>query len=89
MARSLIEEFGEQIFKDLDFKELKLESLAQFRTEKFKKYLTKQKKLSSLDFKKEHVILDKEIEVGKPKEKKPKTLIDFLRYGSKEEEKSK
>lgn len=89
MARSLIEEFGEQIFKDLDFKELKLESLAQFRTEKFKKYLTKQKKLSSLDFKKEHVILDKEIEVSKPKEKKPKTLIDFLRYGSKEEEKSK
>ena len=89
MAKSLIEEFGEQIFKDLDFKELKLESLAQFRTEKFKKYLTKQKKLSSLDFKKEHVILDKEIEVSKPKEKKPKTLIDFLRYGSKEEEKSK
>ena len=89
MAKSLIQEFGEQIFKDLDFKELKLESLAQFRTEKFKKYLTKQKKLSSLDFKKEHVILDKEIEVSKPKEKKPKTLIDFLRYGSKEEEKSK
>jgi|TARA_A100001201_G_C3918243_1_gene149763 hypothetical protein len=89
MAKSLIEEFGEQIFKDLDFKELKLESLAQFRTEKFKKYLAKQNKLSSLDFKKEHVILDKEIEVSKPKEKKPKTLIDFLRYGSKEEEKSK
>ena len=89
MAKSLIEEFGEQIFKDLDFKELKLESLAQFRTEKFKKYLAKQNKLSSLDFKKEHAILDKEIEVSKPKEKKPKTLIDFLRYGSKEEEKSK
>ena len=89
MAKSLIEEFGEQIFKDLDFKELKLESLAQFRTEKFKKYLAKQNKLSSLDFKKEHDILDKEIEVSKPKEKKPKTLIDFLRYGSKEEEKSK
>ena len=89
MAKSLIQEFGEQIFKDLDFKELKLESLAQFRTEKFKKYLAKQNKLSSLDFKKEHVILDKEIEVSKPKEKKPKTLIDFLRYGSKEEEKSK
>ena len=79
MAKSLIEEFGEQIFKDLDFKELKLESLAQFRTEKFKKYLAKQNKLSSLDFKKEHDILDKEIEVSKPKEKKPKTLIDFLR----------
>ena len=89
MAKSLIEEFGEQIFKDLDFKELKLESLAQFRTEKFKKYLAKQNKLSSLDFKKEHAILDKEIEVSKPNEKKPKTLIDFLRYGSKEEEKSK
>ena len=89
MAKSLIEEFGEQIFKDLDFKELKLESLAQFRTEKFKKYLAKQNKLSSLDFKKEHAILDKEIEVSKPKEKKPKTLIDFLRYGSKEEEESK
>tara|TARA_B100002019_G_C21033386_1_gene480745 strand:+ start:277 stop:645 length:369 start_codon:yes stop_codon:yes gene_type:complete len=89
MAKSLIEEFGEQIFKDLDFKELKLESLAQFRTEKFKKYLAKQNKLSSLDFKKEHAILDKELEVNKPNKKKPKTLIDFLRYGSKEEEESK
>ena len=89
MAKSLIQEFGEQIFKDLDFKELKLESLAQFRTEKFKKYLAKQNKLSSLDFKKEHAILDKELEVNKPNKKKPKTLIDFLRYGSKEEEESK
>ena len=87
IAKSLIKDFGEQIFKDLDFSELKLESLAQFRTEKFKKYLSKQNKLSSLDFKKEHAILDKEIEVSKPKEKKPKTLIDFLRHGSKEEEK--
>ena len=59
IAKSLIKDFGEQIFKDLDFKELKLESLAQFRTEKFKKYLFKQKKLSSLDFKKEHAILGK------------------------------
>ena len=40
IAKSLIKDFGEQIFKDLDFRELKLESLAQFRTEKFKKYLT-------------------------------------------------
>ncbi len=88
IAKSLIKDFGEQIFKDLDFKELKLESLAQFRTEKFKKYLFKQKKLSSLDFKKEHAILGKEAEVEKPKKKKPKTLIDFLRDGS-EEEKSK
>jgi len=89
IAKSLIKDFGEQIFKDLDFSELKLESLAQFRTEKFKKYLAKQNKLSSLDFKKEHAILDKELEVSKPNKKKPKTLIDFLRYGSKEEEKSK
>ena len=85
IAKSLIKDFGEQIFKDLDFSELKLESLAQFRTKKFKKYLAKQNKLSSLDFKKEHAILDKEIEVGKPERKKPKTLIDFLRHGSKEE----
>ncbi len=89
IAKSLIKDFGEQIFKDLDFSELKLESLAQFRTEKFKKYLLKQKNLSSLDFKKEHAILDKEIEVDKPEKKKPKTLIDFLRHGSKEEEESK
>ena len=90
IAKSLINDFGEQIFKDLDFKELKLESLAQFRTEKFKKYLTKQKNLSRLDFRKDHAIIDKKADIEKVEiENKPKTLIDFLRYGSKKEEKSK
>ena len=36
IAKALIKDFGEQIFKDLDFSSLEMESLAQFRTEKFK-----------------------------------------------------
>jgi hypothetical protein len=88
IGKSLIKDFGEQIFKDLDFSSLEMESLAQFRTEKFKKYLKKQKKLSSLDFRKEHATIDKETKIDKVEiEKKPKTLIDFLRYGRKKENK--
>ena len=64
--------------------------LLQFTTEKYKRYLKKQKKLSELDFRKGHAILDKEVEIEKVEiNKKPKTLIDFLRHGSKEEEESK
>jgi hypothetical protein len=88
IGKSLIKDFGEQIFKDLDFSSLEMESLAQFRTEKFKKYLLKQQKLSSLDFRKEHATIDKETKIDKVEiEKKPKTLIDFLRYGRKKENK--
>jgi len=88
IGKSLIKDFGEQIFKDLDFSSLEMESLAQFRTEKFKKYLKKQKKLASLDFRKEHATIDKETKINKVEiEKKPKTLIDFLRYGRKKENK--
>ena len=86
IAKSLIKDFGEQIFKDLDFSSLEMESLAQFRTEKFKKYLLKQKNLSSLDFRKEHATIDKEAKVEKVEiKKKPKTLIDFLRHGREKE----
>lgn len=89
IGKSLIKDFGEQIFKDLDFSSLEMESLAQFRTEKFKKYLLKQQKLSSLDFRKEHAIIDKEAKIDKVDiKKKPKTLIDFLRHGSKKEDKT-
>jgi len=89
IGKSLIKDFGEQIFKDLDFSSLEMESLAQFRTEKFKKYLLRQQKFSSLDFRKEHAIIDKEVKVDKVEiEKKPKTLIEFLRYGSKKENKT-
>jgi len=89
IAKSLIKDHGEQIFKDLSFEGLKIESLAQFRTEKFKNYLKKQKELSKLDFSKEHAILGKEKIGEDPKiqKKKPKTLLDFLRDGSKEENK--
>jgi hypothetical protein len=89
IGKSLIKDFGEQIFKDLDFSSLEMESLAQFRTEKFKKYLLRQQKLSSLDFRKEHATINEEVEVDKVEiKKKPKTLIDFLRYGSKKEDKT-
>jgi|TARA_B100001964_G_C13708635_1_gene369273 hypothetical protein len=89
IGKSLIKDFGEQIFKDLDFSSLEMESLAQFRTEKFKKYLKKQQKLSSLDFRKEHATIDKGVKADRVEiEKKPKTLIDFLRYGSEKEDKT-
>jgi hypothetical protein len=89
IGKSLIKDFGEQIFKDLDFSSLEMESLAQFRTEKFKKYLLRQQKLSSLDFRKEHATINKEVEVDKVEiRKKPKTLIDFLRHGSEKEDKT-
>ena len=85
IAKALIKDFGEQIFKDLDFSSLEMESLAQFRTEKFKNYLFKQKKLSRLDFRKDHAIIDKKADTEKVEiNKEPKTLIDFLRHGSKE-----
>ena len=89
IAKSLIKDYGEQIFKDLSFEGIKIESLAQFRTEKFKNYLNKQKQLSKLDFRKEHAILEKEKIGEDPKinKRKPKTLLEFLRDGSKEESK--
>ena len=89
IAKSLIKDHGEQIFKDLSFDGIKIESLAQFRTEKFKNYLNKQKELSKLDFRKEHAILDKDKVGEDPKinKAKPKTLLEFLRDGSKEESK--
>tara|TARA_B100000287_G_scaffold183256_1_gene173347 strand:- start:139 stop:507 length:369 start_codon:yes stop_codon:yes gene_type:complete len=89
IAKSLINDYGEQIFKDLSFEGIKIESLAQFRTEKFKNYLNKQKQLSKLDFRKEHAILEKEKIGEDPKinKRKPKTLLEFLRDGSKEESK--
>lgn len=89
IGKSLIKDFGEQIFKDLDFSSLEMESLAQFRTEKFKKYLLRQQKLSSLDFRKEHARIDREAKLDKVEiKKKPKTLIDFLRHGSEKEDKT-
>ncbi len=89
IAKSLIKDHGEQIFKDLDFSSLEMESLAQFRTEKFKKYLKKQEDLLGLDFRKEHAKIGKDL-IGKNVKikKKPKTLIDFLRYGSEKEDKT-
>ena len=87
IGKSLIKDFGEQIFKDLDFSSLEMESLAQFRTEKFKKYLKKQEDLLSLDFRKEHAKIKKDSVGENVKIKKePKTLMDFLRYGSEKED---
>jgi len=89
IGKSLIKDHGEQIFKDLDFSSLEMESLAQFRTEKFKKYLKKQEDLLELDFRKEHAKIKKD-SIGKKVKikKKAKTLIDFLRYGSEKEDKT-
>ena len=89
IGKSLIKDHGEQIFKDLDFSSLEMESLAQFRTEKFKKYLKKQEDLLELDFRKEHAKIKKD-SIGKKGKikKKAKTLIDFLRYGSEKEDKT-
>jgi len=89
IGKSLIKDFGEQIFKDLDFSSLEMESLAQFRTKKFKKYLEKQLDLLSLDFKKESVKLGKD-PIGKNVKikKKPKTLLEFLKHGSEKENKT-
>ena len=89
IGKSLIKDHGEQIFKDLDFSSLEMESLAQFRTEKFKKYLKKQEDLLELDFRKENAKIKKD-SIGKKVKikKKAKTLIDFLRYGSEKEDKT-
>jgi hypothetical protein len=86
IAKSLIKDHGEEIFKHLSF-DIEIQSLAQFRSEKFKAFLAKQKKLLDLDFRKEHAIM-RERKIGKDKEvkKKPITLLEFLKHGSKKED---
>ena len=88
IAKSLIKDHGEEIFKHLSF-DIEIESLAQFRSKKFKAFLAKQKKLLDLDFRKDPVII-KEEKIGKDKKitRKPKTLIDFLKDGSEKENKT-
>ena len=81
IGKSLIKDHGEEIFKHLSF-----DSLAQFRSKKFKAFLAKQKKLLDLDFRKDHAIIRKrKIGVDKEVKKKPSTLLEFLRHGSEKE----
>ena len=91
IAGLLIEEYGEEVFTKLSFEFLsfEMESLAQFRSKKFRAFLEKQKRLFDLDFSKERVIIGKQ-KIGKDKtiESKPKTLLNFLNYDSKEENKT-
>jgi len=86
IAKSLIKDHGEEIFKHLSF-DIEIESLAQFRSKKFKAFLAKQKKLLDLDFRKEHAIMRKR-KIGEDREvkKKPATLLEFLKHGSKKED---
>jgi len=88
IAKSLIKDHGEEIFKHLSFN-IEIESLAQFRSKKFKAFLAKQKRLLDLDFAKEHAIIGKR-KVGEDKEvkRKPATLLEFLRHGSEKENKT-
>jgi hypothetical protein len=88
IGKSLIKDYGEELFKQLSF-DIEIESLAQFRSKKFKAFLAKQRKLLDLDFRKDPVII-KEEKIGEDKKitRKPKTLIDFLKDGSEKENKT-
>jgi len=88
IAKSLIKDHGEEIFKHLSFN-IEIESLAQFRSKKFKAFLAKQKKLLDLDFRKEHAII-RGSKIGEDREvkKKPVTLLEFLKHGSEKENKT-
>ena len=91
IAELLIKEHGEEVFTKLsfDFLSFEMESLAQFRSKKFRAFLEKQKRLFELDFSKERAIIGKQ-KIGKDKtiKSKPKTLLNFLNYDSKEENKT-
>ena len=91
IAELLIKEHGEEVFTKLsfDFLSFEMESLAQFRSKKFRAFLEKQKRLFELDFSKERAIIGKQ-KIGKDKttRSKPKTLLNFLNYDSKEENKT-
>ncbi len=95
IADLLIRDHGAEVFnqlsfafKDIDFS-TEMRSLAAFRTEKFKAFLNEQKKLLKLDFRKERAIIGKQ-KIGEDKtiKRKPRTLLNFLNYDSKEENKT-
>jgi len=91
IAGLLIEEYGKEVFIKLsyEFLSFEMESLAQFRSKKFRAFLGKQKRLFELDFTKERAIIGKQkIGKDKPIKRKPKTLLNFLNYDSKEENKT-
>ena len=91
IAELLIKEHGEEVFTKLsfDFLSFEMESLSQFRSKKFGAFLEKQKRLFELDFSKERAIIGKQ-KIGKDKtiKRKPRTLLNFLNYDSKEENKT-
>ncbi len=58
IGKSLIKDYGEELFKQLSF-DIEIESLAQFRSKKFKAFLAKQRKLLDLDFRKDPDIIKK------------------------------
>ncbi len=91
IANLLIRDHGIEVFEYLndDHFDVEMRSLAAFRTEKFKAFLDKQKKLLKIDFRKERATLGK-AKIGEDKsiKRKPKTLLNFLNYDSKEENKT-
>ena len=91
IASLLIEEYGKEVFIKLsyEFLSFEMESLAQFQSKKFRAFLEKQKRLFKLDFTKERAIIGKQ-KIGKDKtiKRKPKTLLNFLNYDSKKENKT-
>ena len=88
IAELLIKDHGTEVFKKLvpEIMGFEMRSLAAFRTEKFKAFLNKQKNLLKLDFTKERATIGKR-KIGKDKQirRKPKTLLNFLNFDSKEE----
>lgn len=91
IAELLIRDHGVEVFKRLvpEIMGFEMRSLAAFRTKKFKAFLNRQKNLLKLDFIKERAILGKK-KIGKDKQikRKPKTLLNFLNYDSKKENKT-
>jgi hypothetical protein len=91
IANLLIIDHGTEVFKRLipEAMGFEMKSLAAFRTEKFKAFLDKQTKLLKIDFRKERAIIGKaKVGEDKPTKRKPKTLLNFLNYDSKEENKT-
>lgn len=68
-----------------NIKDIKLPSLAWFLTDDGKKYLNIQNKISNLNIKNINKIpiLKEKVGIDKNICKKPKTLLEFIRYGKK------
>jgi len=84
LAQKLIKEYKEYSFWN-NSNQIKLPSLAWFLTEEGKKFINTQSKIQSLKEIKRKIYKISNNKIGEDKKtcQKPKTLLDFIRYGKK------